>query len=203
MPSFSVLNAIAEELREQIIAALISAPDIDLTVDKTTVTLASPASDLADDVVACLYLYHVDIDPHLRNRRHIPDAADPTLMVKPPLPLQLRFLFTPVAEEEESNQLLLGRVLQHFHDAPTFRPAPTSLLGQSRGGAPEKLRVRYDFPSVQDFATLWSGFSDSLRLSAGLLVEIVTLDSAAPALSVPRVGEVFGAGRLKEVEETP
>jgi len=192
MPSFSVLNSIAKEIQAQIIDALNSAPDIDFSVDDTSVILQAPASDLPTDVDAVLYLYHVDVDPHLRNRQRIPGVADPTQMVRPPLPLQLRFLFVPVTSDESKNQMMLGRALQQFHDAPTFRPMPGSALDVSRGGAPEEIRVRHDFLPVQELANLWSGLSHPMRLCAGLLVEIVTLDSAAPALEIPRVGGVFG-----------
>lgn len=201
MPSFSGLNDIAKELQSQTISALVSAADIDFTISTETLVLASPSSDLDDGVRACLYLYHVDIDPHLRNRRWMADPVDPTLMIKPPLPLQLRFLFVPVDAEEDNNQLMLGRVLQHFHDSPTFRPAPGSPLAISRGGAPEDIRVRPDLASHQDLATLWSGFAQPFRLCAGLLAEIVTLDSATAAMQVPRVGEMLGAADGKNLEE--
>ncbi len=199
MPGFSVLNDIAKAVQSQIVTALNAAPDIDFDLDETTVILAPPSDSVAADVVATLYLYHVDVDPHLRNRRLIP-ASDPTLMIKPPLPLQLRFLFVPRDTDEDHNQLMLGRVLQHFHDFPTFKPAPGSPLAKSRGGAPEELRVRYDLASYQDLANLWSGFSQPYRLSAGLLVEIATLDSGKAAEQMPRVGEMFGSTTIKPVE---
>ncbi|KGK41336.1 hypothetical protein LH51_15550 [Nitrincola sp. A-D6] len=145
-----------------------------------TLPLAPPSDELSSDVVAVLYLYHIEIDPHLRNRKLIPDSADPSLMIKPPLPLQLRFLFVPLSTDDDRNQLMLGRVLQHFHDTPSFRPIPGSPLGTSRGGAPAQLRVRFDLTSYQDLAQLWSGLSRPFRLSAGLLVDIVTIDSAWP-----------------------
>ncbi|MEL7097499.1 MAG: DUF4255 domain-containing protein [Pseudomonadota bacterium] len=192
MPSFSVLNSIAKELQAQIVEALNTAPDVDFDVDDKSIILLRPASDLPAEVMASLYLYHVDVDPHLRNRRRIPDAVDPVQMVRPPLPLQLRFLFVPVMTDEAKNQMMLGRVLQHFHDVPTFRPLPGSELDVSRGGAPEEIRVRHDFIPVQELANLWSGLSYAMRLSAGLMVEIVTLDSGAPSVVIPRVDEVFG-----------
>lgn len=201
MPSFSGLNDIAKELQSQVISALVSASDIDFTISTDTLVLAPPSSDLDEGVRACLYLYHVDIDPHMRNRRLLSDAVDPTLMIKPPLPLQLRFLFVPLDGEEDNNQLMLGRVLQHFHDTPTFRPAPGSPLAVSRGGAPEEIRVRHDLAPHQELATLWSGFAQPFRLSAGLLAEIVTLDSGKAAMQVPRVGEMLGAASAKSLEE--
>ena len=192
MPRFSALNDIARTLQAQILHSLSSAPDIDFPVTAETVPLAPPSDDLASEVVAVLYLYHIEIDPHQRNRKLISDPADPSLMIKPPLPLQLRFLFVPLATDDERNQLMLGRVLQHFHDSPSFRPMPESPLGTSRDGAPTQLRVRFDLTSYQDLAQLWSGLSRPFRLSAGLLVDIVTIDSALAAEDVPRTGSMVG-----------
>lgn len=201
MPSFSVLNDVAKELQAQFIDALSSAPDIDFTVDTNSLVLNPPANDLPASVFASLYLYHVDIDPHLRNRLFIADTIDPTQMIRPPLPLQLRFLFVPLSTDEDNNQLMLGRALQHFHDNPTFQPLPSSALGASRGGAPEEIRVRPDLSSTQELATLWSGFSHPYRLSVGFMVEIVALDSGAPAVEVPRVDELFGVTSKMDDEE--
>lgn len=201
MPSFSVLNNVAKELQAQFVTALATAPDIDFSVTAETLVLAPPSADLAAEVVAALYLYHVDIDPHLRNQRLMADAADPTLMIKPPLPLQLRFLFVPLDGEEDNNQLMLGRILQHFHDNPTFRPAPGSALAETRGGAPEDIRVRYDLAPYQDLANLWSGLSQPYRLSAGFLVEIITLDSGKAAARVPRLSETLGVIEARELGE--
>jgi len=201
VPSFSVLNDIAKTLQSQFISALTSAPDIDFPVTTETLTLDPPSEGLGSEVVASLYLYHVDIDPHLMNRRRISDPEDPSLMIKPPLPLQLKFLFVPLDSEADNNQLMMGRILQHFHDNPVFRPTPGTPLAISRGGAPEEIRVRFDFAPYSDLATLWSGFNRPFRLSAGFMVEIVTLDSGAAALPVPRTTEVIGKTEVKLREQ--
>lgn len=195
MPGFSSLNDIAITLQTQILHALSSAPDIDFPVTADTLPLAPPSDDLASEVVAVLYLYHIEIDPHLRNRKLMPDSADPSLMTRPPLPLQLRFLFVPVASDDGTNQLLLGRVLQHFHDTPSFRPLPGSPLESHRGEASPQFRVRFDLTSYQDLAQLWSGLSQPFRLSAGFLVDVVTIDSALTAEEVPRAGSMIGLVR--------
>ena len=96
---------------------------------------------------------------------------------------------------------MLGRILQHFHDNPVFRPAPGTPLAQSRGGAPEDFRVRNDLAPYSELANLWSGLAQPYRLSAGFLVEIVTLDSGAAALPVPRTGEILGKTEAKVLEE--
>lgn len=198
MPSFSVLHDISRALQQQIIVALTGSPDISFDVDDTTIVLAPPSEGLTSDVVASLYLYHIAIDPHLRNQPRLTDPADPALLIRPPLPLHLRYLFVPLDDDEAANQLLLGRVLQHFHDTPTFRPAPGSPLAINRGGVPEVLRVRPDLPGFEALSQLWSALSRPYRLSAGFLVDTVAVDSAAPAQSTPRVAQTATATSRKE-----
>lgn len=198
MPSFSVLNDISKELQSQVVAALSSAPDAGLDVDETTLVLGPPSSDLGEDVLGVIYLYHVEIDPHLRNQPRLPDLEDSAQSIRPPLPLQLRYLFVPLAAEEEKNQLMLGRVLQHFHDAPTFRPVPGSALARSRGGVPPSLRVRPDLAGFEALSNLWSALARPFRLSAGFMVDIVAVDSAKPAEIRARTQSSFAVSNRKE-----
>jgi hypothetical protein len=195
MPSFSVLHDISTTLQSQIVAALNSAPDISFDVTTDTLSLSPPSDDLEVGTVAVLYLYHVSIDPHLRNQQPIPDAGNPSLFIRPPLPLMLKYLFVPLDAEEENNQLMLGRVLQHFHDAPTIRPIPGSPLATSRGGLPDHLRVRPDFAGFEALSPLWSALARPFRLSAGFMVDIVGVDSAEPATVAPRTGTTFTVNR--------
>lgn len=201
MPSFSVLLDISQELQAQVIAALESVSDADLSASTSTILLSPPSGDLPDAAAAILYLYHIAIDPYLRNQRLLADAVDPSLFIRPPLPLQLRFLFVPLTKKEDTNQLMLGRVIQHFHDQPTFRPTPGSALATNRGGVPEMIRVRPDFMGFEPLSQLWTAFSRPFRLSAGFLVDIAAVDSGEPAQSTTRVGKSFTVSGKKTAED--
>jgi len=189
MSGFGVVHDVTLELRRQIYAALTATPEADFSLDNeaTDISLSAPRDDLPEAVVACLYLYHLDIDKHLRNQRPLPDRESADLFHRPPLPLQLRYLFTPVGEQEDGNHLLLGRVLQHFHDAPSFATLSGEPVGDSRGGASRELRVRTEMLSLEQLAQIWNALSTPFRLSLPLLVEVVAVDSAAPPRRTPRV----------------
>ncbi len=118
MSAFSIVHDISIELQSQIADALRNAPDVNFDIGPGVekISLISPGGKPPTDTVASLYLYHVDIDKHLRNQKPLPDPANDRQFRRPPLPLQLRYLFTPIGEDEPTNQLVLGRVLQHFHD---------------------------------------------------------------------------------------
>lgn len=203
MSGLSVLHDISRALQLQIVSALNSAPDAGFGADETNILLKPPSQGLAATVKAVLYLYHIGIDPYSRNQPRLPDASDPTLFLRPPLPLNLRYIFVPLADDEEGNQLILGRILQYFHDFPTFRPAPGSPLAISRGGAADTIRVRPDLIGFEPLAQLWSALSRPYRLSASFLVDTVAVDSATPAQVTTRVGQTVTATQRKRTEATP
>lgn len=166
-------------MRTQIFDALESTPDTDFGLSGAIerITTQSPGNTLDQDTVASLYLYHVDIDPHLRNQFQLPDRSRDDQLLHPPLPLQLRYLFTPVTSDEGVNQLLMGRVLQHFHDAPSFGSVSGTPIGDSLGGASPELRVKPDLLSLEQLSQMWNAFSQPYRIALSLMVEVVALDS--------------------------
>lgn len=199
MSAFTVLHDTSLELRRQVFTALVATPDVDFALDdEDRISLRPPGEDLPDTAVASLYLFHLDIDKHLRNQRPLPDPEAADLFHPPPLPLQLRYLFTPVAPDEATNQLLLGRVLQHFHDVPVLESFAGTPIGDSGGAAGPGLRVRHEMLSMEQLAQLWNAFSTPLRVTLPLLVEIAAVDSGRPAIRVRRSEAlVAAAGRMQ------
>lgn len=189
MSGFGVIHDVSLELRRQVFTVLSATPGTDFFLDDegTNITFSAPGDDLPEGTMASLYLYHLDVDKHLRNQRPLPDRSAADLFHRPPLPLQLRYLFTPVGDQEDNNHLLLGRVLQHFHDAPSFATLSGEPVGDSRGGASPELRVRTEMLSLEQLAQIWNALSTPYRLSLPLLIEIVAVDSAAPPRRTPRV----------------
>ena len=195
MSSFAIVHDIGLELRRRIFEALDSIPDTDFgpngNIDR--IRIAPPGDDLPNGTLAALFLYHIDIDRHLRNQRPLPDRSDPSLQRKPPLPLQFRYLFTPVDDDETINHLVLGRVLQSFHDQPFITSIAGQPIGDSFGGASAALRVKPDMLTVEQLSQLWNALSTPFRLSIGLLVDIAAVDSGEPPLRTPRVEELLAA----------
>ncbi|MBE3638360.1 DUF4255 domain-containing protein [Mangrovicoccus algicola] len=200
MAGFGVIRDISRELRRQVFEAMETAPEVDFGLDGVLarLSLQPPTEGLDAAVIASLYLYHVEVDRHLRNQRPLPDPAADDLFRNPPLPLQLRYLFTPVSAEEETNQLLLGRVIQHFHDHPRTAHLEGTPLGDSHGGASPALRVRPDLLTLEQLSQIWNAFSQPYRVAVSLLVEVVAIDSAVPPERTTRVTELAlaaGQGR--------
>jgi hypothetical protein len=199
LSSYAILHDVSRELRRQIFDALNAAPEtVFALADLENVSLKPPNEPRASGQVASCYLYHVDVDQHLRNQPPLPDRGAPDRFRRPPLPLKLRYLLTPVDDDESNNHLLLGRVVQHFHDEPGFNVADGREIGDSFGGASPELRVRPDLLSMEQLAQIWNAFSTPYRLSVSLLVEIVAVDSGRPPYRQPRVREaVTAVGRAE------
>jgi len=188
MSAFTVIQDISLLLRREIYDALSAAPGVAFSLsDPATSVALGPPGDEGEGTHATLYLHHVELDRHLRNQRHLPSREDPSRSRRPPLTLQLRYLLTPADSLETNNQLLLGRILQHFHDHPLL-PVPGDEPRDSHGGASTEIRVVPETPSLEHLTQLWNALNEPFRLSVILLVEVVAIDSGLPPRATPRVG---------------
>ncbi|MGV8937569.1 MAG: DUF4255 domain-containing protein [Allorhizobium sp.] len=170
--------------------------DFDLGAGVEKISLVSPGEKISDDTIASLYLYHLDIDKFQRNQKLLADPVSERAFRRPPLPLQLRYLFTPVGDDEPTNHLVLGRVMQHFHDNPVFSTLSGVPVGNSFGGASREIRVRPDMLSLEQLTQMWSAFSSPYRAAVSFLVEVVAIDSGQPPVEIVRSGEVIPATGL-------
>ena len=197
MSSYSIVRGLSVELRQQIFSALQAASEtiFTLTSPDANISLEAPYEPGETSRLVSLYLYHVDIDHHLRNRQPLTDRTDPTLQRRAPLPLRLRYLMTPLDADETMNHLILGRIIQHFHDHPSLGTLDGVDIGDSFGGGPRELRVRPDLMTMEQLAQIWNAFNTPYRLSLSLLVETMAIDSALPPARKERVREaVFASG---------
>lgn len=191
MAIFTIIGDVSEELRRQFTQSLSDSTEIDFNIDPTASIVLGPpdAQESNNGTLASLYLFHVAPSAHGRNQRPLPDPLDPARFRRPPLPLRLQYLLTPLGSEEMINHALLGRALQHIHDNPFFETVSGTVIGDSFGGAPDEVRVSVEPMSLEQLMQLWSAFNSPFRLSIGLQVELVAIDSGLPPDRVPRTEE--------------
>jgi hypothetical protein len=203
MPDFQIIQSISDELRTQIVETLDSAPgaSFGLSGDIDRISLEPPDQTMGNDIVASLYLYHIDIDGHLRNQRPTPDRTADDLFHRPPLPLRLRYLLTPYGEADGTNQVIAALVLQHLQDNPNFDTVLDAALDDAQGAAPIRLRVRFEPMTPEGQTQLWSAMNTAMRLSVMLVVDIVGLESGRSPSVVPRVGQNATAYDVKPREQ--
>jgi hypothetical protein len=176
MSSYSILKDVTEEIRRSILTALTSAPDADYDINREAqITLASPSANTTGNPLLSVFLYHIEPDAALRNQHLLADAASGLRL--PPLALQLRYLITPLDDEEENNHLVLGRILQYFHDNPQIERLNNTTLDNSFGGASPALRIMLESLPVENLLSVWNALEVPYRLSVVYVVRVAAIDS--------------------------
>jgi hypothetical protein len=110
---------------------------------------------------------------------------DPPIMVppsdvrQPPLPVCLHYLITPITDQHlgaspETEQVILGKVLQAFQSHPRFRGA--DLAGDFVGTTVD-LHVRLETLTLEEISRVWEALEGSYQLSVSYQVSVVNIDS--------------------------
>jgi hypothetical protein len=166
------------------------------------ITLNSPP-EMADnrDQGLSVWLYRVERDAE---RLNIPPERIALDRLHPrPLPVRLHYLLTPLADPAdrggvETEQLILGKVLQLFHDHPTLRGVD---LRDDFTGMSVELNVRLESFSLDDTARVREmlRLETSYELAVSYEVSVVYIESAreteavSPVMvPIPEYGLVVG-----------
>jgi hypothetical protein len=125
-----------------------------------------------------LWLYRVVRDEERLNDP--PRRITPTQLRPPPLPVRLHYLITPITSRDndgdpDTEQYILGKVLQLFHSKPHLRGA--DLRDQLAGTAAE-LFVRLETLTLDEVTRVWEGLNGSYQLSVSYEVSMVDIDAA-------------------------
>jgi hypothetical protein len=105
------------------------------------------------------------------------------------LPLDLCYLLTPLKQNEEENQITLGRALQVIYD--------NSILTLNAGNNVEQLHLSICQRSIEELAKVWEALQKPYRLSICFEVRVVRIDSER-TLNAGRI-----ADRETRFEELP
>ncbi len=103
---------------------------------------------------------------------------------RPPLPVRLRFLMTPLVQNTAASpnagpqreQELVGKVLQIFYDHPTLRGA--DLQATPLEGASTALHVRLEPLTLEEITRVWHALGESYQLSVSYEVTVVPIHAA-------------------------
>jgi hypothetical protein len=141
----------------------------------------------ADREGLSVWLYRVVRDESRLNDP--PRRIDVIQVLPPPLPLRLHYLITPVTEKKqgagpETEQLVLGKVLQCLYTHPTLHGA--DLKGELAGSDAE-IYVRLEPMSLEEIARVWDALDASYQLSVSYEV---TLANILPETEPERVTPV-------------
>src|SRR5262245_62127969 len=119
-------QTLATYLRQQFEADPDLAPFFNAASGGTMQVRLNTPREMIDANLAGLsvWLYRVIRDEERLNAP--PQRTRPNLLQPPPLPVRLHYLVTPITGAQsqigpETEQVILGKVLQIFHDHPTLR----------------------------------------------------------------------------------
>ena len=148
----------------------------------TVVSLATPEEMAGKQQGLSLWLYRVARDPERLNDpptlRPVPGGG--VELVQPPLPLRLHYLVTPIAENSpDTEQRILGRVLQAFHTQPIIAGAP---LQGDLSGTDAQVHVHLEALTLDELARVWEALQGSYQLSVSYEITLANIDSAAQPL---------------------
>jgi uncharacterized protein DUF4255 len=170
------------------------------------VRLQTPAEMVGNnnDEGVSFWLYRL-----VRDEERLNDPSrriSPTLLRPPPLPLRLHYLVTPLTNRQnqgdpETEQYVLGKILQLFYSRPLFRGSD---LRAQFAGTGAQLHVRLETLSLDEITRVWEGLNGSYQLSVSYEVSLVDIDAALePESFTPVLVALPEYGLASLVTESP
>lgn len=184
MSAFTAIWAVSRTLQVLLDASIKADPQF--TNTSVPVSLLSPKAirepgSVVSGSSVSLWLYRVKRDEYTLNNR--PDRTATNRIPRPPIPVTLYYLVTPMNEEPESQQSVLGKVLQVFNDHAILRGS--DLQGALQGETDE-LRLSMETLTLEELTRVWHALQEPYQLSVSYLVQVVAIDSAEePVVTSP------------------
>jgi hypothetical protein len=183
MSSFAVFREIGDTLE-----SLITGEWEISTPKKPSISFDSPCKVKKDETnpnSLSIYLYQITENTHLKNAEGR-ITQDGKKIRDPSLALDLLYLVTPLGETSQNDLLILGRVMQIFHDNPVIPDKYFPTNGSLK--AIDEIKILLYPLSLDDLTKIWNAFQEApYRLSVGYMVTPVLIDSTKEAAIAQRV----------------
>lgn len=131
-----------------------------------------------------LFLYQTTLNAGWRNR-DMPRQVNPGEIGQPPLPLNLHYLITAYARDNDDllSHRILGRAMSVLHDHPLLGTGEirAALAEAELHNQVERIRLTPEPMSIEELSKLWTTFQTQYRISAAYEVTVVLLESTRPA----------------------
>lgn len=182
MPDFNAIADVSSTLQFFLKERLSAEPDLrDVLVelhDLQGTIQTNPAR-------VTLFLFEMAEDPTTRNRPRTRESRNGRVEIrKPLLTLLLRYLITPWSGSRETDQKILGRIVQAFHDSSIV--SGSDLRGTALSGTPEELKIRMTPLTLEERTRIWNVVPQEYRLSVTYEVRVANIEPQE-AYSSPRV----------------
>jgi hypothetical protein len=179
MGDYSTIRAVSLTLKALLESHITASSDTELK--GVPIDLRSPR-ELHDVQAISLWLYRVMRNGDLYNRP--PERRFPDQVPQRPLPLDLYYLVTPLRKDPQSEQTLLGRVMQVFNDHPVLSGGDfqDSLKGQSG-----EIRLTLEMLSLEESTRIWTALAEPYELSVSYHVQAIQIESDHPPVQTSPV----------------
>jgi hypothetical protein len=150
---------------------------------KVPVTILAP-DELGGDRRINLFLYKVQENPALKNMDWQVSRDNPNQLVPPPLSLNLFYLMTAYAPNDEltgniTAHQILGDAMRVFYEnsiVPQEYLADDPAGGVGLKEAREQIKIMLNTLDLEELSRVWSTFTQPFRLSVMYEVSVVQLD---------------------------
>ncbi|MCP4663258.1 MAG: DUF4255 domain-containing protein [bacterium] len=180
----TAIGEVSESLRNLLLAEMSLSPEV-------AVTILGPDEAGATRRIN-LFLYQVQENATLKNLDW--QAKREGQLVPPPLSLNLFYLMTPYAQNDQetgnaTRHEILGDVMRVFHEHPVV---PEVHLAPGLQDAREEIRIMLRALDLEELSRVWTTFSEPFRLSVLYEVAVVQLDGlpAGERTMAPRVRQI-------------
>ncbi|MCK9621352.1 MAG: DUF4255 domain-containing protein [Methylobacter sp.] len=175
--SLTLANSIRVRLASDPILALLFNP---ASAGNMVVSLNTPKELTERNIEGVsVWLYRVIRDAERLNTP--PMRRDFNQIESTPLPVCLHYLITPIVNttnavvDPGTEQVILGKILQIFHDHPTLRGSD---LQDDFEGTEVELNVCLESLNLEEITRVWDALEGSYQLSVSYEVGVVNVDSA-------------------------
>jgi hypothetical protein len=168
--SYNNLNNVSKTLALHIWNGIKDDPQINAIVrNPRQISHLSPKDAQTESNQISVFLYNVNELPSMRNQPQTTQNP-PTLLY-----LNLNYLVTPLTQNAENDQIVLGKIMQLFSETPILRGSD---LKGSLQGSGDELKITKDALEIDDLNKLWTMLQTPYKLCASYSVFPVRIDSS-------------------------
>lgn len=181
MSEYSSLRRVSLALAARLRLAFVADPQLNPLFTGTHVVSLETPKEMRKPPPAVglsLWLYLVQRDPFLANRP--PERVDEGHVRLAPIPVDLHYLVTPITDDPETEQLIMGKILEVFHERAFLLPDPAfpELV--------DELRISLEPLDLESITRVWTALEEPYQLCASYLVEAVRVSPGeAPVATTP------------------
>lgn len=152
-----------------------------------SIVFDSPAEiDPPGTPMLSIFLYQIVENSFLKNVE--PELIQTDQFRKPPLTIDLYYVFTPYAKDKENELIIMEKILQLFHDNSVLKG--DMLKGRLKDSENDKIKIFSNNFTFEEINKLWERFpSKAFKLSAAYTLSPVRIPSGQPPVKVSRVME--------------